>query len=81
MSDRELTLPSSDTHAARRHLGAALVRLVHDLQRAPLPSEPIAAADARAAAGVAAARRLRAPPAALPRAPRAAGRPAVASQI
>lgn len=48
MSDRELTLPSSDTHAARRHLGAALVRLVHDLQRAPLPSEPIAAADARA---------------------------------
>lgn len=48
MSDRELTLPSSDTHAARRHLGAALVRLVPDLQRAPLPSEPIAAADARA---------------------------------
>ena len=43
----ELTLPESDTRAAQRHLGAALARLVRDLQRVTLPSDPVAAADAR----------------------------------
>jgi HEXXH motif-containing protein len=44
----ELTVPGSDSRAARRHLGAALAKLVRDLQRVALPADPDLAADARA---------------------------------
>jgi HEXXH motif-containing protein len=44
----ELTVPRSDTRSARRHLGAALARLVRDLERVALPANPLLAADARA---------------------------------
>ncbi len=44
----ELTLPKVDTRSVRRHLGAALARLVRDLQRLPLRGEPTFVEDARA---------------------------------
>jgi HEXXH motif-containing protein len=48
----ELTVPGSDTRSARRHLGAALAKLVRDLQRVTLPLDPLLAADARAVLGL-----------------------------